>query len=86
MNISTTIREKVILSSKGQVVIPKSLRIKLGMHSGNELLLLVRLDGVLEIKPIKRSIAMLFGCCKRPNQKPMTVKEMDKAIMKAVSE
>lgn len=78
--------DKVIVSSKGQIVIPKALRIKLGIHAGNELLFTVRFNGVIEITPIKRSIEMLFGCCKRDHESPMSVQEMDEAIMKAVSE
>ena len=78
--------EKAIVSSKGQVVIPHVLRMKLGIHAGNELLFTVRFDGVIEIKPIKQSIDLFFGCCKRINEKPMSIKEMDDAIMKAVTE
>ncbi len=78
--------DKAVVSSKGQVVIPHALRIKLGIHAGNELLFTIRLDGVVEMKPIKQSIEMFFGCCKRDHEKPMTIREMDDAIMKAVSE
>ena len=86
MKSAMLLSDKAVVSSKGQVVIPYSLRIKLGIHAGNELLFTVRFDGVIEVKPIKRSIEMLFGCCKRAHEKPMSVKEMDEAIMKAVTE
>lgn len=86
MKSAMLLSDKAVVSSKGQVVIPHSLRVKLGIHAGNELLFTVRFDGVIEIKPVKRSIELFFGCCKRDNEKPMSIKEMDEAIMKAVSE
>lgn len=78
--------DKAVISSKGQVVIPHALRVKLGIHAGNELLFTIRADGVIEIIPVKRSIEVLFGCCKRGHEKPMSVRDMDDAIKKAVSE
>jgi AbrB family looped-hinge helix DNA binding protein len=78
-------RQKAIVSSKGQVVIPRSVREKLGIHAGNELIFKIRLDGVLEIKPQARSIDMFFGRCKRKNEKTMSIEDMDAAIMQAVS-
>ncbi len=86
MKSAMLLSDKAVISSKGQVVIPHALRVKLGIHAGNELLFTVRADGVIEIKPVKRSIEMLFGCCKRDHEKPMSVRDMDEAIMKAVSE
>lgn len=84
--ISTQSANKAIVSSKGQVVIPMEVRKKLGIHVGHELYFIIRPDGVIEIKQTKRSINMFFGRCKRKHEKPMTIKQMDEAIMKAVSE
>jgi AbrB family looped-hinge helix DNA binding protein len=86
MKSAVLFSDKAVLSSKGQVVIPYALRVKLGIHAGNELLFTVRADGVIEIIPVRRSIEMLFGCCKRRHEKPMSIRDMDDAIMKAVSE
>jgi AbrB family looped-hinge helix DNA binding protein len=86
MKSAVLLSDKAVISSKGQVVIPYALRLKLGIHAGNELLFTIRADGVVEMIPIKRSIEMLFGCCKRDREKPMSVQDMDDAIMKAVSE
>ncbi len=85
MKSSITANNKAIVSSKGQVVIPKALRDKLGIHAGNELLFKVRADGVIEIKPVTRSIEMFFGRCKQANEEPMTIEEMDAAIAEAVA-
>jgi len=86
MKSAITTNNKAIVSSKGQVVIPKTLREKLGIHAGNELLFKARPDGIIEIKPVERSIDMFFGRCKRSTKAPMSIKDMDKAIMQAVCE
>lgn len=85
MKSAITANNKAIVSSKGQVVIPKMLRKKLGIHAGNELLFKVRHDGVIEIKLAGRSLDAFFGRCKR-NEAPMSIEDMDKAIMQAVDE
>ena len=83
-----TAHNQAILSSKGQVVIPKALREQLGIHTGNTLIFKVRSNGVLEIKAIKRSIEMFFGRCKQTKKAtaPLSIQEMDEAIMQAVSD
>lgn len=47
---------KAILSSKGQVVIPKDMRSKLGLHSGTEFTISVKKKGIIELKPMSRSV------------------------------
>lgn len=86
MKPALLLSDKAVVSSKGQVVIPHAVRLLLGIHAGNELLFTVRKNGVIEVVPVKRSIEMLFGCCKRSREKTMSVREMDDAIMKAVTE
>lgn len=86
MKSAMTTHNKAVVSSKGQIVIPKLLRQQLGIHAGNELLFTARPDGIIEIKPMERSIEMFFGRCKGETEAPMSVEEMDTAIMEAVSE
>lgn len=86
MKSAMSLSDKAIVSSKGQVVIPHMLREKLGIHAGNELLFTIRIDGVIEVVPVKYSIELFFGCCKRKGESPMSVREMDDAIMQAVTE
>jgi AbrB family looped-hinge helix DNA binding protein len=83
MKATNTIHSKAIVSSKGQVVIPRKLREMLGIHAGLELVLNVRKDGVIEMKPSERTIDMFFGRCKRSNESSMSISEMDDAIAKA---
>lgn len=77
---------KATVSSKGQIVIPRSLREKLGIHEGQEFTFTVRVDGVLEMRPLARSIDQFFGRCKQLNKPTMSVSDMDKAIEQAVME
>lgn len=86
MKTAIAVNHKAIVSSRGQVVIPAAIRKKSGIHIGNELLFVVRADSVIEIKQMKRSIKMFFGRCKKKHESPMSIKDMDKAIMQAVSE
>ncbi|HQS84165.1 MAG: hypothetical protein B7Y25_05645 [Alphaproteobacteria bacterium 16-39-46] len=74
-----------VVSSKGQIVIPKNMRDFLGLHYGSELILNLRKDNVLEISPKARNIREFFGKGKRTNQEnPMSLKDIDDAIAQAV--
>lgn len=78
---------KAILSSKGQVVIPKSLREKLGLHSGIEFAIGIKKKGVIELKPVRRNLQDFFGRGKRNKTSKSPVGEdIDKLIAKAVIE
>jgi len=78
---------KAILSSKGQLVIPKHIRILLGLHSGSEVNMELKHNNVLELHPVKNDIRDFFGRGKsKVKNKVMTIEEMDVAIMKAISE
>jgi len=67
------------LSSKGQVTMPKTIRDKFGLDSGDKLDFLCRDDGVLEVIPIKQSAARLKGMLPRPSR-VVSVEEMNRAI------
>lgn len=74
----------VVLSSKGQLVIPKSIRNILGIHSGSELMLELR-DEVLEIHRVKGDISKFFGLGKSASSSTDVHKEdIDDLISKAV--
>lgn len=83
MKNSMSLNSKAIVSSKGQVVIPRVLRKKLGIHAGNELLFNMRADGVIEIRQLERSIDMFFGRCKDNHEPPANI---DEAIAQAMVE
>ena len=86
MKSAIAMNSKAIVSSKGQVVIPRKLREKAGIYAGNELFFKVRPDGVIEIRQLTRSIDKFFGRCKQKNKVSLSIKDMDAAIMQAVIE
>ncbi len=77
---------KVILSSKGQLVIPKELRTKLRLHFGSELLLELTENNSLEIFPVTQNISKFFGMGKNKDCSPMTIDDIDEAIAITVRE
>lgn len=76
---------KAVLSSKGQLVIPKHLREKLGLHSGSEFTIGVKKKGVIELNPVRKSLKGFFGMGKITN-KDSAEKDVDKLIERAILE
>jgi len=81
---------KTKISSKGQVVIPKAYRQKLGWEPGMELVV-EEANGQLTLKALPnpqktRSIREVAGMLHRPGMKAHSIEEMDEAIAKAVKE
>jgi AbrB family looped-hinge helix DNA binding protein len=57
---------KSTLSSRGRLVIPVEIRKALGLQTGSELSIATRVDGVIELRPLRRRIEDLFSLCKAP--------------------
>jgi AbrB family looped-hinge helix DNA binding protein len=77
---------KAVLSSRGQLVIPKDLREKMGVHYGSELVLELTNRNSLEVSPVKKNISSFFGLGKsKAYQQTMSVEDIDKAISEAVT-
>jgi AbrB family looped-hinge helix DNA binding protein len=85
MNLTNVKYNKAVVSSKGQIVIPKKLREETGIHAGSVVIFIVR-KNTLEIRLPKRSIDGFFGRCKRVNAKSMNLNDIDAAIAQAVLE
>ena len=77
-------QNRAILSSKGQVVIPKLLRTLLGLHAGSELVFEVQGDHTLVVKPTQRKIEMLFNLCQKTPAPAVSTNAMDSAIGEAI--
>ncbi len=76
---------KAILSSKGQLVIPKNFRKKMGLHFGSELVLQLTNKNSLEISSITQNISKFFGMGKsKENQQTMSIDDIDQAISEAI--
>jgi AbrB family looped-hinge helix DNA binding protein len=75
---------RIIVSSRGQIVIPKYMRETLGLHYGSELILSLREDKVLEVHSMQKNICDFFGRGKS-RASIMSLADIDTAIAQAVT-
>lgn len=68
------------LTSKGQLVVPKAIRERLGLHSGDRLDFLIQDDGNVTIRLATEDVTRLKGILHRPERLPVTVEEMKRII------
>ena len=73
------------VSERGQVVLPKDLRDRLGISAGGKLEARVEVGGIT-IRAKTRGIADLIGMLHRPGMRPLSLDEMDNAIAEGVTE
>ena len=66
------------LTSKGQVTLPKSVRDRLGVQTGDRVEFIETSAGFL-ILPVKRELAEIKGIVPR-TRKPVTVEDMNRPI------
>lgn len=69
------------ITSKGQITIPKDIRVKLGLEPGNKVNFLVDDEGVVSFVPMTTDVTTLKGIIAKPS-KPVSVEDM-KATVKA---
>ncbi|MDP2825979.1 MAG: AbrB/MazE/SpoVT family DNA-binding domain-containing protein [Sulfuritalea sp.] len=70
---------EAILSSKGQITLPKPLRERLHLNTGDRVEFLLGDDGRVELVPISASVKRLKGMVPVP-AKAVTLEQMDVAI------
>jgi antitoxin PrlF len=69
------------LTSKGQITIPKEVREKLKLQTGDKLEFLIQEDGTARVIPVTSSIKELRGLIPKP-KKAVSLEDMDKAVEK----
>lgn len=74
------------LTSKGQVVIPKSVRDSLCLHSGDKLEFLVQDSGDLVVRPAVGHVNDLYGLLHKPGRKPVSVQDMNRAVRRRATQ
>jgi antitoxin PrlF len=67
------------LTSKGQLTVPKEVRVALGVGPGDRLEFVRMDDGNYAVMPAAHSVKRLKGLIAKP-KKPVSLDEMDKAI------
>ena len=73
------------MTTKGQITVPKDVRLKLGPRPGDRVRFIVEDDGRVRLLPAKRDISELVGMLPKP-KRALTLEEMDEAIAQAVAE
>jgi AbrB family looped-hinge helix DNA binding protein len=73
------------MTSKGQITVPKDIRLKLGLRPGDRIRFLLEADGRVRLMPAKRDISELVGILPKP-KRALSIEEMDDAIGRAVAE
>ncbi|MBA2369549.1 MAG: AbrB/MazE/SpoVT family DNA-binding domain-containing protein [Candidatus Protochlamydia sp.] len=74
---------KAMVTSKGQVTIPVSIRTKANISPGSQLDFHIEKDGTLKVSLVNQGIAQLKGMVKSKREKPASLEEMKKAIRDA---
>lgn len=77
---------KAVVTSKGQVTIPISIRTKARISAGSELEFSLEDNGILKVSVLSQDIAQLKGIVKSKRRKPPSLKEMKKAIYEAAKD
>lgn len=72
------------MTSKGQITLPKEIRLKLGLKQGDRVRFIVDDDGRVRLLPAKRDVSELMGILPSPKPK-QSLEEMDEAVQIAVS-
>jgi antitoxin PrlF len=68
------------ITSKGQITVPKQIREKLDLDTGDPIDFVIQPNGDVLLKPAKFDIQNLQGILKSTKKRPVTVEEMNAAI------
>lgn len=71
---------EAIVSSKGQVTIPKFVRDALNIKVGDKLAFSISPDGAVIINQVNKKVDEVFGMLQREQQPTITVEDMDLAV------
>ncbi len=77
---------KSTVTSKGQVTIPKEIRVTAMIHEGTQIDFQIQKDGTILIIPIQRHISQLKGIVQGKRKKTVSLAEMKKAISEGAQE
>lgn len=72
------------MTSKGQITLPKEIRLKLKLQQGDRVRFIVEDDGSVRLVPAKRDISSLIGILPPPKQR-LSLEEIDEAMRLAVA-
>ena len=67
------------MTSKGQITVPKEIRMKLRLNAGDRVRFVVEADGRVRLWPAKRDVSELRGILPKP-KRALSIEEMDASI------
>jgi len=70
------------ITTKGQCVVPKKIRDYMQLNPGDKIDFVIREDGEVYVRPVILDVRELKGQLKKPDQKPVSLKDMEKAVRK----
>jgi antitoxin PrlF len=70
------------MTSKGQITVPKDVRLKLNLKPGDRVLFIVEDDGAVRMRALNKDISSLIGILPRP-KRAATLEEIEEAIQRA---
>jgi antitoxin PrlF len=68
------------LTSKGQLVIPKEIRDRLKLRSGDRLDFQLLGDGTVLMRPATEDVGALKGLLRKPGRRAVSIEDMGQAI------
>jgi antitoxin PrlF len=68
------------LTSKGQITLPREVREHLHLSEGDRVEFLIDPEDGVRLRPMTRSVKELAGMLHQPGMRPLSIREMDKAI------
>jgi AbrB family looped-hinge helix DNA binding protein len=74
------------ITSKGQVTIPKRVRDRLHLRTGDRLEFRVEDDGSIRVYPIAKKVSEVFGVFAEKASRPYSTEEIDERVRKALRE
>jgi len=69
------------MTSKGQITVPKDVRLKLNLKPGDRVLFIVEDDGAVRMRVANRDISSLAGILPPPKRKA-TLEEIEESIQR----
>jgi len=70
------------MTSKGQITVPRDVRLKLNLKPGDRVLFIVEDDGTVRMRALNKDISSLIGILPRP-KRAATLEEIEEAIQRA---
>lgn len=70
------------ITSKGQITVPKEVRNALNVQEGDVLDFVIDERGQVTVRPLRGDVTRLRGMLKHLVKRPLSVEEMDEAILR----